>query len=541
MATEYELYSGAYTGAQIDNAVSEVQTTIGESESLTSAITSIADTEAASATADKITLADAFGVGTAITATSSSHVDLDTITAVGRYQCGQSACQYVDHMPEIGIYRGFSLFVFTNTAFTTAQRYVQQLRYNDVNQAGCFYERFKTGNDEWSDWYKFTGDKYPYALTNTDLQRSVQPTNLLRTQRAALLTSGVSITPTKDGTYKLDGTASAGLSIIKSAFFKDLPSSYVGKTLKLTGGISSNISLRVYTSTSSSTAVYEDTGAGVTFTLTSEMLTDPYDIRIAVKNGTDCTGVEVKPMLCVADESGAFLPYIPTNDELRRGAGRFDFSKLKGTSYVAIGDSITEYQGTTGHPHETKGWVYGYIEAIEDEYGVVCTNIGVAGHTIADDISTLLSRSYSGVSLVTIGYGTNDARTSLTLGDVTDTYDAQTPTFCGALNSLIAKIYGDNPFCNIIVLSPIQRGVVNDFGPFTPNANGETLEDFANACVSVAARNATPCVDLFHSSRINSATIATFLKDGVHPNNFGYKAMFSAMRAALLNILIPKD
>ena len=531
MATEYELYQGAYTGAQIDDAIAASGTHIADS--------SIHITEAQSTKiTNSIGLSDAFGLGTTITATSESRFDLDDILTVGRYQCGMGASPYVDHKPEVGGNYGFSLIVYTNY---TEARFVQQLRYNYGGLAGCVFERIKTGDSTWQDWYKFTGDKYPYAVSNSELQRSVMPTNLLKTQRAALLTSGVSITPTKDGTYKLNGTASAGLSIIKVAFFKDVPSSYVGKTLKLTGGISSNISMRVYTSTSSSTYVYEDSGSGVTFTLTSEMLSTPYDIRIAVKNGTDCSNVEVKPMICVADESGDFIPYIPTNDVLRRSVSRFDVSKISGTSYIAIGDSIVEYQGVSGAPHATKGFVYGYIEAIEDDFGVTCTNLGQAGHTIADDIATLLAVDYSAASIVTIGYGVNDARLDLALGDTDDTYDANNPTFCGCLNGLLSKIYGDNKFCNVIVLAPIQRNVVNDFGSFTPNSNGKTLEDFANACVAVAGYNATPCIDMFHNSRINAATYSTFLKDGVHPNNFGYKVMYSAMRSTLLNLVIPKD
>ena len=531
MATEYELYQGAYTGAEIDAAIAASGTHIADS-----------DIHLTSAQATKITsaisMSDAFGSGTNLSPTSESHVDLDTLTTVGRYQCGLSASQYVDHKPNVGANYGFSLFVYTNA---TSQRFFQQLRYNLAGLAGCFFERFKTSNDTWSDWYKFTGDKYPYAATNTELQRSVMPTNLLKTQRYAVLNKGVSITPTKDGTYRLNGTASAGFTVPKIGFFKDVPSSLVGKTLKLTGGISANISLRVYTSQSGSTSAYEDTGDGVTFTLTSSMLSTPYDIRLAVVNGTDCSNVVVKPMLCVEDESGAFIPYIATNDELRQDSSRFDVSKISGTSYIAIGDSIVEYQGVTGSPHPTKYFVYGYIEAIEDNYGVTCTNLGQAGHTINDDLETLLAVDYSAASIVTIGYGVNDARLALTLGTTTDTYDADNPTFCGALNALIAKIYGDNPYCNVIVLSPIQRDVVNDFGSFTPNTNGDTLEDFANACVAVAAYNATTCVDMFHNSKINAATFSTALKDGVHPNTAGYKFMYATMRSALMNMVMPKD
>ena len=526
-----------HTLEQIDSAVTDVTNATGQSASLAAAITSAAESAATTATADKITLSDAFGLGTTITATSENRYDLDGILTVGRYQCGMGAAPYVDHKPEVGGNYGFSLIVYTN--YTDA-RFVQQLRYNYGGLAGCVFERIKTGDNTWKDWYKFTGDKYPYAKTNTELQRSVMPTNLLRTQRAAMSTNGVSLTPKNDGTYILNGTASANSSFVRIGFFTDIPSSLIGKTLKLTGGISASVSLKVYTS-KTGTSVYEDTGSGVTFTLTAEMLSTPYDIRASIANGTECSNVTIQPMLCVADESGDFIPYIPTNDDIRKDASRFDMHKIAGTSYIALGDSIVEYQGTSGHPHATKGFRYGYIEAIEDDFGVTCTNLGQAGHTIVDDIATLLEVDYSDASIVTIGYGVNDARLDETLGNTTDTYDAENPTFCGALNALIAKIYGDNAFCNVIVLAPIQRDVVNNFGSFTPNSNGDTLEDFANACVAVAGYNATPCIDMFHNSRINASTLSTFLSDGVHPSNFGYKVMYSAMRSTLLNLVIPKD
>ena len=483
----------------------------------------------------------AFGFGVTISSTmasSSSHYDLDD-AGPGRYTCGLSNAAYVDHKPDIGSNAGFTLLCVQLSS--ASGRYVQFFWYSYGLEAGIFYTRMK-GSSGWSEWYRYIGDVYPYALSNSELQRKVTATNLIKTLRYAVLSKGVGITPKADGTYSLVGTSTAGFSVPKIVQFKDIPSSYVGSTLKLTGGISSNISLRVYTNTTGSTYSYEDTGSGVEFTLTQAMLDTPYDIRLYVKSGIDCSNVVIRPMLCLAaNPDSTFVPYIFTNEELAKKMARFDVSKMTLGNYIACGDSIVEYQGTTGHPHATKNFRYGYIEAIEDDYGLTCTNLGNAGHTILDDISTLLAVDYSGASLVTIGYGVNDARLNADLGDVTDVYDSSAPTFCGAMNALLSKIYTDNNLCNVIVLAPIQRAFTNNFGSFTPNANGKTLEDFADACVAVAGRNATPCVDMFHVSGINSATYSSLLSDGVHPNSTGYKRMYAAMRSTLSNLVMPKD
>lgn len=368
------------------------------------------------------------------------------------------------------------------------------------------------------------------------LNKSTQPINLLKTQRYAALAAGVHVTPKNDGTYALGGTATGGTYFPYVGRMSDIPDSYVGQTLKLTGGVSDRLFLEVY---NGSSAVYSDIGNGVTFTLTQEMLS--YNIRLGVKKDTVCDNVVIRPMLCVDGAAASFVPYTPTNGELKEESSRFEVGRMKGTSYIAIGDSVTAYQGTTTTPYPTQNWVYGYIEAIEDNYGVVCTNLGQAGHKLIDDIGDLLQVSYENVSLVTIAYGMNEAKTSSPKGDTTDTYDANDPTFCGALNTLIEKIITDNAFCNVIVLSPNQRNVVNDFGSFTPNDNGDTLEDFANACVAVAAYRGVPCVDLFHTCGITAGNYSAMLKDGVHPSTSGYKRMYSAMRSTLLNLVMPKD
>lgn len=203
--------------------------------------------------------------------------------------------------------------------------------------------------------------------------------------------------------------------------------------------------------------------------------------------------------------------------------GVADYSFLSGKSYYALGDSIVLNSGTKAHPVTVSGQViYGYTQAIEDRYGLACTNKGQSGHSITQDYSMLSGLNYANVSLVTIGYGVNDGRLNVPLGTREST---DTTTFAGALGSLLQKIYTDNKDCRVLVLTPIQRLVVNDWGSYTQNSNGNTLEDFAEMCKSVANYYGTPCVDLFHNSGLNALNLSTLTAEGVHPLNKGYNRM----------------
>lgn len=204
-----------------------------------------------------------------------------------------------------------------------------------------------------------------------------------------------------------------------------------------------------------------------------------------------------------------------------------DYSYLDGKVYYAIGDSIVANSGTKENPKTLGGQViYGYTQAIEERYGLKCTNHGQGGHTIIQDYQDLMALDYSNVTLVTIGYGVNDGRLNVPLGE-RDSTDIS--TFAGAMGAIIKKIYNDNKDCRIIVLSPIQRLYVNDWGSYTQNGNGNTLEDFANMCKSVANFYGTECVDLFHNSGLNSVNLGDLTFEGVHPLNKGYNRMINTI------------
>lgn len=210
---------------------------------------------------------------------------------------------------------------------------------------------------------------------------------------------------------------------------------------------------------------------------------------------------------------------------------------LQGEKYIAAGDSIVDYQGTTLDPKTYSGTdlqsvvhtdevVTGYIQEIEKRYGLICTNTGAAGATILSEYAELYSINYSDVALVTIAFGVNDARTGVPLGTVNS---SDTITFAGCLNNLLKKIYTDNPECRVIVLTPIQRLYVSDFGIGTANSNGNYLIDFVDMCKKVANKRSTKCIDMYRDCGINQTNLYYYTREGVHPLNTGYKRMSSAI------------
>lgn len=142
--------------------------------------------------------------------------------------------------------------------------------------------------------------------------------NLLKPILATATVSGITMTLADDGTYVLSGTSTAAGS--KPSMF-DLSSlqPLVGQEVTLTGGYSNSIRLAVYESRTSSIVMYRDTGAGVTFTLTQDII-DTADVRIAFLSGAVATDVVIKPMIKAAaldDILGdTYYPYAPSNREL---------------------------------------------------------------------------------------------------------------------------------------------------------------------------------------------------------------------------------
>lgn len=134
---------------------------------------------------------------------------------------------------------------------------------------------------------------------------------------------------------------------------------------------------------------------------------------------------------------------------------------------------------------------------------------------------------FTDVSLVTIGFGVNDARTAVPLGSIgsyTDT-SHDTATFYGAYRTLLDKIYTDNPECRVILLTPLQRLFVTNFGCDTENANGCKLIDFVDAIIEIGQMYATPVCDMYRNSGLNQKNLAYYTTEGIHPEDVGYLRM----------------
>lgn len=185
--------------------------------------------------------------------------------------------------------------------------------------------------------------------------------NLLRTRRASgTSTTGLTYTLNADGTYNLGGTTTAAANITAICTLADLDEYWVGKQVTLSGAVNSDIRLAVYNGNTLTDIV--DSGSGVDFIITQEMITNPYTIRLLVASGTDCAGKVLKPMLrykYISD--GTYQPYAVSNKELYDSVENYTIlrgSELRPTSAnpIDLNDLLTAgryYVSSSDSPYAT--------------------------------------------------------------------------------------------------------------------------------------------------------------------------------------------
>jgi lysophospholipase L1-like esterase len=191
-------------------------------------------------------------------------------------------------------------------------------------------------------------------------------------------------------------------------------------------------------------------------------------------------------------------------------------------TWIAIGDSITylnEHHNETGN-RISKGYLTLVSEQVSD---LKYVNKGYNGWTavrIAREIGTLdLGRA----EVYTVFLGTNDWWHGQPLGTLDDyKKNSGNNTFFGAYRTIIDKIKSLNKEARIILITPMQRGDFVYIADMTNNAHGsyreragQTLEQFANAVVTIASSEGLNVVDLFHNSRMTLENMVKFkrLKD----------------------------
>ncbi len=204
----------------------------------------------------------------------------------------------------------------------------------------------------------------------------------------------------------------------------------------------------------------------------------------------------------------------------------------KEVTWVAIGDSITYLND---HPDETgnritKGYMTRVVEQLPNIHFI---NKGFNGWTAVGIATNIEKLGLQKAVLYTIFLGTNDWWGSKPLGSF---YDYQNnngaSTVYGAFRVIINKLKSLNENAKIVLLTPMQRVdfvYINDFknnayGSYK-SKNGQQLEDFANAVISIGNYEHFQVLDLFHKKGMDHSHLVNFkrLKDAASGQYKDYK------------------
>ncbi len=197
--------------------------------------------------------------------------------------------------------------------------------------------------------------------------------------------------------------------------------------------------------------------------------------------------------------------------------------------YFAIGDSITH--GYNNVYAEGKQY-FTYLDEMCG-FAEVSSN-GESGTCIAEGniarpfiYSGRLDMIPKDADVISVFGGTNDFGNNYQLGNMDSTEKTK---FYGALKYYIEYLNNNYSDKKIFFITPIQRNCNyypadgQNAGTFT-NANGNILEDFANAMIEVCEHYNVPCLDLYHTCFIGEPeTIKKdYIPDGLHPNVAGHE------------------
>ena len=148
----------------------------------------------------------------------------------------------------------------------------------------------------------------------------VEGRNLLQNTATSQTANGVTFTVNADGSISLSGTATANTALIlcqQGVSGVDL-SHLKGKTVTLSGGVSSAIRILFYTD---SAPAYGDSGNGVTFTVNDVVNTGSTATTtrcyVYINSGTVCNNVEIKPQLEAGAKATPYVPYGHVGLEVR--------------------------------------------------------------------------------------------------------------------------------------------------------------------------------------------------------------------------------
>lgn len=201
-------------------------------------------------------------------------------------------------------------------------------------------------------------------------------------------------------------------------------------------------------------------------------------------------------------------------------------------TWVAIGDSITylnDHRDETGN-RLTKGYMTHLTEKFPHVQYINQGHNGWTSVNMAEKIETI---GLVKADVYTVFLGTNDWWQGKTIGTLDD-YKQNTGsvTVYGAFRIIVNKLKQLNKKSRIILITPLQRGDFVYINSFDNNAfgsylqkKGQSLEQFANAILSIGEYEKIPVVDLYHDSGINQENMVNFkkLKDSITAEYKAYK------------------
>jgi lysophospholipase L1-like esterase len=210
-----------------------------------------------------------------------------------------------------------------------------------------------------------------------------------------------------------------------------------------------------------------------------------------------------------------------------------------GAKWFAIGDSITYGLYSTSsteysQPVVGKRWV----DYVAKYSGYELTNLGKsnAGFLTSPTFRSMVDgANFADADLVTIMLGINDWKYEEAVNKVGSFDDdiATGGTIVSELRYGLEKIISQNPYCKIILITPINAKIGSRGTEATNWAYGfsgtitpcGSLKAFGDKLKEVCEYYGIQVIDMTNSSVVNRKSITTVLPDGIHPNLDCYKAL----------------
>jgi len=207
-------------------------------------------------------------------------------------------------------------------------------------------------------------------------------------------------------------------------------------------------------------------------------------------------------------------------------------AKWTNKTYISIGDSIS-WQDKQKYP-DSKKVATGYQSLLDEKIGFKAfLNYSIVGASMAKSSTyptkhsimfSFINKNYLHTDMITILAGTNDFKLNVPLGEISKKGDKNfdETTFYGSYTKLLDYILKQNQWIKIYLFTPLQR----DNGGYDINkinSAGFKLIDYVNAVKKIGELYNLPVLDLYSVSGIDLSNIKQYTRDGLHPNDLGYK------------------